>query len=127
MMLLKRLAALLLVAFFCVGVLAYSAPMMQMGMQHDVGSATHQICPMMGNTTACANVLEHISHWQTAFVGVVVEILTLLALAFVFARSFELFSLRRFTGPPRILRSISDAPTLFQELFSQGILNPKTL
>ena len=126
MVVFQRSVALLLVAFFCVGVLAYSASMTQMDMHHDMGGATHQICPMMGNTPACANAFDHISHWQTSFTALLVEILVIFVLAvLVFVRR-DLFKLHDTQYEKHRLRErIPIRPTLFQELFSRGILNPK--
>ena len=126
MVVFQRSVALLLVAFFCVGVLAYSASMTQMDMHHDMGGATQQICPMMGNTPACANALDHISHWRTSFTALLVEILAVFALAvlmFVRRDLFELYDTQY--EKHRLREHVPIRPTLFQELFSQGILNPK--
>lgn len=125
MVIFQRFLALLLAAFFCVGVLAYSASMTQMDMHHDMGGATKQLCPMMGNAPACANVFAHISHWQTTLAGTFVEMLVLVVMAFVFVRSFGRLFWYRLTRPLRISKSVLPIPTIFQELFSQGILNPK--
>jgi hypothetical protein len=75
--------------------------------------------------TLCASPLEHLSHWQTVFTAVFVQILALFALAATFlgfvTQTLDIrrqYAWRSYTRTP--LR-----PTMLQELFSQGILNRK--
>lgn len=90
-------------------------------MDHDMG------CPFMtGEMALCAtSILLHIQHWQTAFATILVEILVLCALALFFRRPFlaTLFD----TGQIRcyVRKHTPLRPNLLQELFAQGILNPK--
>jgi len=90
-------------------------------MHHEMG------CPFMpGHSVVCAQPLEHLSHWQSSFLAIVADILLLFTLLFLAFRKRLVFA--RETGPPRriFLQSIvPHRPTLLQELFSQGILNPK--
>ena len=90
-------------------------------MHHEMG------CPFMSEQAALCvtSILEHIKHWQTAFAAVLFEIFTLCALALFLQRPL----LGMLLAPERIRwRAHTDSParpTLLQELFSRGILNPK--
>jgi hypothetical protein len=85
-------------------------------------------CPLTGEEMPlCATVLEHIDHWQTAFASVVATFILLAAFVYI-ARTLQFSFLRTLAKVRR--RSYlhfhpPDRPTLFQELFSQGLLNPK--
>ena len=84
-------------------------------------------CPLMpGEAVLCANfALVHITHWRSAFTAIFAEALLLIALAFLYARP-ELSKLPdRQHVRLRTRERDPDRPTLFQELFSQGILNRK--
>jgi len=92
------------------------------------GHAGHATdCPLMpGAAVFCANfALVHITHWQSAFTAMFAEVLLLIALAFLCVGP----ELSKFPDRQRVrLRTRErepDPPTLFQELFSQGILNRK--
>ena len=91
---------------------------------HEVG------CPFMpGEQVVCPmNAFDHISAWQNMFTTTLPTLVVLLlAIAFVVLIPWEN------SGPPRVLvRSHlyrRDGPTLppslYQELFSSGILHPK--
>lgn len=89
---------------------------------HDMG------CPFMsGQMAICAaSVLQHIKHWQVAFAATLAELLLVAALALFALRQWELAALPERTFERIRARSrIPDRPTLLQELFSRGILNPK--
>ncbi len=91
-------------------------------MHHEVG------CPFApGQAAMCAtNVLEHVKHWQVAFAVILVELLAVAALAVVVFRQWQILA---FPEPShariRVSARAPDRPTLFQELFSRGILNRK--
>ena len=92
------------------------------------GHAGHATdCPLMpGAAVFCANfALVHITHWQSAFTAMFAEVLLLIALAFLCVGP----ELSKFPDRQRVrLRTRErdpDPSTLFQELFSQGILNRK--
>lgn len=91
-------------------------------MEHGVG------CPSVsGGITICDDVLAHLEQWQSALAATLAELLLLCALVFIlFRRSdFETggFQYER----SRSLERVPIRPTLFQELFAQGILNRKEL
>ena len=89
-------------------------------MHHEIG------CPFaMGQTAICAtSVLEHLQHWQIAFASIFAELLVIAALALVAVRYWELAALPEPSFARIRLRSCApNKPTLFQELFSRGILN----
>lgn len=107
------LAAFILGAVFGLYVALFPMP-------HEMG------CPFaLGHTLLCVASFDHLAHWQNAFTAVLAEIIALFILA-VF--SWQLILLR----PNNTLREVHCfregifiLPTLFQELFSQGILNRK--
>lgn len=90
-------------------------------MHHDAG------CPfMVGEMALCAtNIILHVQHWQTAFAGILAEILVLCAFALFFRRAFSLILFDTGQKEKYALKNIPKRPTLFQELFSRGILNRK--
>lgn len=85
-------------------------------------------CPFApGSFSMCATPLAHLEHWQTALMATLIQlvllVLALVVLAFFRAEPdankdprYERYRLRR---------NIPVRPPLFQELFSQGILNPR--
>ena len=87
-------------------------------MGHDMG------CPFsFGSTSLCGAPLAHLSHWQFAFFAIILELLVVGVIAIVFTIFYP-----DAAGASRVkLRSshilASPRPTLFQELFSRGILN----
>lgn len=121
----QRLTAISLIAFFSLGAYAFNVSTTSMDMGMAMDGQTHSFCPMAGMTSACTNVLDHISYWQLALTSTLAEIVELLALAFVLVRFGYWLSARFAPSPPLRPQRISDAPTLFQRLFSAGILNPK--
>lgn len=92
-------------------------------MNHDMG------CPLMigVDMVMCATGVAHFEHWKWALLAVIGTITLLTAwLAYVCGLRTP-YSL----DDPRTVRyrssqHIPRRPTLFQELFSSGILNPKT-
>lgn len=98
------------------------------------GNMTMSDCSMPGMTTLCTmSPLEHLSSWQLAFASIVQEYSsTLLMMLLVVAVALS-FSWVRQHYPPssevRIsryrLREEYFPPNQLQELFSDGILNPK--
>jgi hypothetical protein len=82
-------------------------------------------CPLvLGDMALCQAPLAHLEHWQSALLALAADMLVLVA-ALVF---FNWYSIpnkdpqherfkRRAQQPQR--------PTLFQELFAQGLLHPK--
>lgn len=121
----KHLAAILLIVFFCVGVFAWSASTVSMNMHTGEANHTHSLCPIMGMSPLCVNVLDHISYWQLAFTAPLVEILMLLVLAFTLAQYGRWLFPRYTASPPFKIGLVSNEPTLFQYLLAHGILNPK--
>ena len=84
-------------------------------------------CPFVQvESSLCATVLDHIDHWQVAFAAVLVALLicTLVGTAVLHALPLFLTPKRvRFREDPE--SRAPDRPTLYQELFARGILNPR--
>ncbi len=91
------------------------------------GYRGHEGCPFTSTTAAiCVAPLAHLEHWQSSFVAVLVELATLFVAVMVMVVWFDW----RILKDPQIERfrlqeRIPIRPTLFQELYSQGILNRK--
>ena len=92
-------------------------------------------CPLMGDTTVVCTMdpIEHIEAWQHMFtalpqIGLVLLIVLVAALAFslhrLFSRIWLLRTLYRFKSVVGVANEYRTRSHL-QELFSQGILNPK--
>ena len=84
-------------------------------------------CPFSaGQVAACSTgILEHVTHWQSAFASTLVGLFAFVALALFVVRHLS-FALEPEPGSTRIrIRLRALRPTLLQELFAQGILNPK--
>ena len=108
----------LLIVIILVAVFGLYIPFVGM-MGHDMG------CPLsFGGATLCPAPLAHLSYWQTAFAATLVELLILCALAVASFALFD-FSQQKDTERKRyhLHIYIPLRPTLFQELFAQGILN----
>lgn len=91
-------------------------------MHHEIG------CPFaMGQAALCAtSVLEHVRHWQIAFASILAQLLVIAALALITLREWQRLVLPdRSFARVRLRPRAPDRPTLFQELFSRGILNRK--
>lgn len=132
---LSRILIVLSVIVFFVSALA--APQFGMKMRMDVdGNMTMSDCYMPGMMTLCnLSPLEHIAAWQTLFAGLPAQALSLMTLLVALASIVGLAWVRYVFSPPRELRNFSrftrrreyvPLPPLFQELFSNGILNPKS-
>jgi xanthine/uracil/vitamin C permease (AzgA family) len=101
-----------------------------LGMPLMLASPLHQEtgCPFaLGQTAMCAtSTLEHMKHWQTAFATILAEMLIIVALALVALRQWKIVALPERSFARIQMRSrVPDRPTLFQELFTRGILNRK--
>lgn len=130
----KVLIILGLVAFLSLGFFGMSHSTMNMGSD---GSTTMSNCPFMsGQAVVCnMNPLEHIAAWQSMFVTTLQQngsdllalFLAALALALVWTRLLR----PKFLPEPALAfsvirsRELALPSSLFQELFSNGILNPK--
>lgn len=89
-------------------------------LEHDMG------CPFMpGEAVLCESaLLAHMTHWQTALAAVIAETFLLFALARLVRPKLSLLPECHFEKAHTGKRKLK-YPTLFQVLFSQGILNPK--
>ncbi|MFZ1988028.1 MAG: hypothetical protein WAV21_03305 [Minisyncoccia bacterium] len=124
MVLVSRIFAISLIVFFCLGTPAFAASIADMDMMHGA-SGTETLCPLMGMVPACASMVDHMSHWQSTFAPTLAEFLSLLTLVFVSAHLLSRLFIRAALRVSSRPRQVSDKPTLFQRLCSQGILNPK--
>ena len=81
-------------------------------------------CPFMqGQMSICAmSVFDHIEHWQSAFTTTLVDSLPYLAVIATIGFAYLLPRRNEWSPPPPTYAS---RPTLFQELFAQGLLNSK--
>lgn len=114
------ISTFVLIAFLAVGVFGLMA---MTGHHHEPG------CPFMpGEQAICQmDVFDHISAWQNAFTAIVPLFIILLSFA-----AIALY-IRHKERPPDIpirprIRPDSwhaNIPSLYQRLFSRGILNPK--
>lgn len=84
----------------------------------------HMSCPFMqGQMSMCSmTVIDHINHWQSAFALTLTELLTVVAVVATLVL-WQLLPRKEEASPPSARES--QRPTIFQELFSQGILNSK--
>lgn len=86
----------------------------------------HHHCPFVaGEMSFCITTLSHLDHWQVAFAAILMELSVLIAIALVFSSRSWSLHLQLSSAAPPIPRYRSRRPTLFQELFSQGLLHPK--
>lgn len=130
----KMVLILGLAAFLSLGVFCMSHSTMNMGPD---GSMTMSNCPFMsGQAVVCnMNPLEHIAAWQSMFVTTLQQNGSDLLALFFAALALMLIGarlLRPKLQPETALafsiirsREVSLPLPLFQELFSNGILNPK--
>lgn len=89
-------------------------------------SENHEIgCPFMqGQMSICAmSVFDHIEHWQSAFTTTLVDSLPYIAVVAAIGFAWLLPRRNEWSPPPP---TYAARPTLFQELFAQGLLNSKT-
>lgn len=117
----KSFLALILLAAF----IALAGFGLYMPMTNHTG---HNVdCPFApGGTALCAAPLAHLKHWQESFTAILVQTLLFVGAALIFINiqgffpkldpQYQRYRLRTHT-PIR--------PPLFQELYSQGILNRK--
>jgi hypothetical protein len=115
---LRTYTLIILVIFTLMAVFGLYLPFVGMG-GHDMG------CPFsFGGEALCPQTLAHVDHWQNAFLTILVEIFILGAFASIVGVFFNLFPEK---DPERyryrIRASVPIRPTLFQELFTRGILN----
>lgn len=114
---------LLLSIVFCFSSIAFAQ-----AHSHEVSSHT---CASL--EAACTGVIEHVTHWQLVSMAVVVKAAILVVLALAFITHLPRFlswltasvSRRREQRPQIPSRFQSSPPSLFQELFSSGILHSK--
>ncbi len=126
----QRLLAILLVAFFALGIFSFTDSMVES--HHTMGDGTeHHVCPLMGTTPACVSIVEHLAHWQSSFVAVLEDVLPLIVLlSIAYACLWLLYrpleELGRFvpTSPLNVLRLLLPRHAL-QEAFSSGLIHPK--
>lgn len=130
----KVMLILGLATFLFFGLFGMSHSTMNMGPD---GSMTMSDCPLMsGQAVVCnMNPLEHIAAWQSMFTGMLQQsssdllalLLTALGLALVWTKILW----PRLDQEPRLAFAVVAGrqnylpPPLLQELFSNGILNPK--
>ena len=99
------------------------------------GKMTQAPCPFMNGSGICnMSPLEHIAMWQSLFTSTLQQFNPVLQLLLLIVSIALGFSWRRYLYPPpdnvhkqfRRYSRCDQIPTSFlQELFSQGILNPK--
>lgn len=118
----KKILGIIAVTSF-IFVVSFGAINMVPSHHHEPG------CPfMIGEQAVCAmDLFDHIRAWQSTFMAYLPSVLLLIALAYVCSAFWKI------TDPPNRLLSYlyrprrcqADRNILYQELFSQGILNPK--
>lgn len=119
------------ISFLFLGVFGLSHFNMNMGMD---GKMSVEDCPfMIGGVICKMSPFEHISMWQSFFTSIPSQNITLLILLLVSVVLF-VFWIKRLFSPPRNLFTQPNFGEYskyiplthsFQELFSNGILNPK--
>ncbi|RJQ33761.1 hypothetical protein C4568_03870 [Candidatus Parcubacteria bacterium] len=115
----RRIAAIALIVLFILFAV--------FGLYMPTAAHHHAMCPFAaGIVLLCSTPLAHLSHWKAVFVMVLTEVLLLAALIIlVFSSGIVHLPLDDKYKRYRLLRRIPVRPTLWQELFSQGILNRK--
>ena len=113
-------------AFFAVlvfvGLMSTLSPVLLSGMDH------HVHCPFSPESGAlCSTLLTHLGHWQLAFAAVFSELVVLAAVALVVLWLYHNDGLLRVHHYVRyrLRQQGLVRPPFLQELFAQGILNPK--
>ena len=119
-------------AFFLVGFLGISHFGMNMGADGEMSTGD---CPFMSGGSVCnMNPLEHLASWQEMFAVITNQVDYAFALLILITLSFvRLVYPAYFYSPPNLLRQSQyfakrkriSAPSVLQEFFSNGILNPK--
>lgn len=91
------------------------------------GHVHHVLCPFLPDATLVCpfSTLVHMTHWQSAFAAILLELVALGALAFLLTFHRAPIPIPRMQSSFRPLRSAPARPTLFQELFARGILHRK--
>jgi len=89
-------------------------------MEHEAGCLF-----VPGGAALCAAPLAHLKHWQSAFATILTEILVLLAALVLLGLRFTISKTDPQYERYRVRLRTPIRPPLFQELFAQGILNPK--
>jgi hypothetical protein len=84
-------------------------------------------CPFFAvEMSLCATPLDHLTHWQTAFAATLsffIVYIVILVVGVFASLLLPLLKRARLRESPQ--PRAPDRPTLFQQLFSQGILNAK--
>ena len=130
----RILLSLALIIVFAVG--ATGVPHFGMTMSMDTeGNITTTDCYMPGMAAICnMSPLEHIASWQGMFTGVPTQSLAMTLLLLVLAAVIGFVWIRQIHSPPQELQTFSQfvrrreyipLHSPLQELFSNGILNPK--
>lgn len=100
------------------------------GLSATTAAAHHhgEHCPLTGaEPSLCVTVLDHIEHWHTIF-AVVLSTLVVFGVLLLASRILWLsqVSIRKRRQVARPMRwHQTQRPSLLQELFSQGLLNPR--
>lgn len=115
--------SLIALLFLITAGFGFMVPMTMDGHHHEPG------CPFMpGEQSICMMTpLDHIAAWQSTFTTLVPDAVKLVLLALCFVAILP----QLFRPPDKLRRSLITVftldlpPPLYQQLFSQGILNPK--
>lgn len=116
----RTLAYALLVTFIVLAVFGLYLPFSS-------GHASHHGCPFsIGGTAICDASLSHIEHWQAALAATLVNAVLLATVLF---STFVWFGVSHKTEVQyqryRTRLKTPERPSLYRELFSDGILNRK--
>ncbi len=114
--------AFLTIIFLLIAGFGFVMPMTTDGHHHESG------CPFMpGEQSVCMMTpLDHISAWQSTFTTLVPGAFSLILLTLCLVVIASQFFRPPDTGrSPARLQKINIPPSLYQQLFSKGILNPK--
>lgn len=127
------LLASVIASFVLLG--SFGPPHFSMAMTMDEhGTMEMSDCFMPGMTTLCQmDVFDHMTWWQSIFTSTPVQNLTVSLLLLMFAAGALLVWIRHAHSPPRRIftrlkpryQNYIPAASPLQELFSNGILNPK--
>lgn len=131
--LIKTAIAFGIVAFLLVGA---GVPHFGMTMKMDMdGNMTMTDCYMPGMTAVCnMSPLEHVASWQSMFTATPVQNFTVMLLLLVLVTVIGFLWIEQTHSPPLALQRFSLSSrkreyvplhSQLQELFSNGILNPK--
>jgi hypothetical protein len=114
------LASILLISFIALAAFGLFMPTMS----HAGHSADCPFAP--GSMVLCAAPLDHLRHWQDSFLAVLIQSLLFAGIALILTKLRGIVpkrdpQYRRY----RLRTRIPIRPPLFQELYSQGVLNRK--